>query len=79
MASMNVSIPAPMQDWVEDRVRSGDYADASDYVEDLIRHDRERHTALIEALIEGEESGMSKRSVAEIVAEAKARLRNGAG
>ena len=78
MASMNVSIPAPMRDWVEDRVRSGDYADASDYIEDLIRHDRERHAALVEALIEGEKSGISNRTVAEIVADAKAALRSGA-
>jgi antitoxin ParD1/3/4 len=74
---MNVSLPDPMRDWIEERVRSGEYANASDYMRDLVRHDRERHNALVEALIEGENSGLSNRSVEDIVADAKAELRNG--
>ena len=77
MATMNVSLPDPMREWVEDQVRSGDYANASDYFRDLIRRDRERREWLVQALIEGEESGISKRSVTQIVAEAKASRRNG--
>ena len=77
MATMNVSLPDPMRDWIEERVRSGEYANASDYMRDLVRHDRERHNALVEALIEGENSGLSNRSVEDIVADAKAELRNG--
>lgn len=77
MATMNVSLPDPMREWVEDQVRSGDYANASDYFRDLIRRDRERREWLVQALIEGEESGISKRSVRQIVAEARASRRNG--
>jgi antitoxin ParD1/3/4 len=77
MATMNVSLPDPMREWVEEQVRSGDYANVSDYVRDLIRHDRERQDALVKALIEGEESGISSRSVKEILADTKANLRNG--
>jgi antitoxin ParD1/3/4 len=77
MATMNVSLPDPMRDWIEERIRSGEYANASDYVRDLVRHDRERHNALVEALVEGEQSGLSSRSVKDIVAGAKKKLRNG--
>ena len=63
MKSMNISLPAPMRDWVEARVETGDYASASDYVRDLIRKDREyrgKRETLMQALIEGEESGISE-------------------
>jgi antitoxin ParD1/3/4 len=40
MASMNISLPDPMRDYVQDRIDSGQYASASDYVRDLIRRDR---------------------------------------
>ena len=40
MASMNVSVPDPMRDWVQSRVDTGRYASVSDYVRDLIRRDQ---------------------------------------
>ncbi len=48
MATMNVSLPDAMKDWVEAQSRSGRYANASDYVRDLIRRDQERRAALAE-------------------------------
>lgn len=71
MASMNVSLPDPMRDWVQGRIDSGKYASVSDYVRDLIRRDQEsanRKQALINALIEGEQSGISTRKVTDILA-----------
>ncbi|WP_120497106.1 type II toxin-antitoxin system ParD family antitoxin [Kiloniella sp. EL199] len=59
MATMNVSLPDQMKSWVEDNVQSGRYANASDYVRDLIRQDHLRLEKLREALIEGEKSGAS--------------------
>jgi antitoxin ParD1/3/4 len=41
MATMNVSIPDPMRDFVQARIDSGRYASVSDYVRDLIRKDQE--------------------------------------
>ncbi len=41
MASMNISVPDPMRDWVQARVDEGRYAGVSDYVRDLIRKDQE--------------------------------------
>ncbi len=40
MATMNVSLPHPMKDWVESRTKNGRYSNVSDYVRDLIRRDQ---------------------------------------
>jgi antitoxin ParD1/3/4 len=71
MTTMNISLPPPLVEWIEERVRSGQYASASDYIRDPIRDDHERRERLVLALIEGEESGLSERTVHDIVAEAK--------
>lgn len=42
MATMTVSLPDAMKDWIEAQIRRGEYASASDYVRDLIRRDRDR-------------------------------------
>ena len=42
MATMNVSLPDQMKDWVERQTRDGRYSNASDYVRDLIRQDQDR-------------------------------------
>lgn len=46
MATMNVSLPDQMKDWVEEQARTGTYANSSDYVRDLIRRDQARATAI---------------------------------
>ncbi|ARE38511.1 ParD protein (antitoxin to ParE) [Rhodovulum sp. P5] len=48
MATMNVSLPDPMKDWVEGQTKSGRYSNASDYVRDLIRRDQDRQMAIAE-------------------------------
>ena len=40
MATMNVSLPDPRRDYVQQRIDSGQYASVSDYVRDLIRRDQ---------------------------------------
>lgn len=45
MATMNVSLPDAMKNWVEDQVRTGKYGNSSDYVRDLVRRDQERMEA----------------------------------
>jgi antitoxin ParD1/3/4 len=47
MASMNVSLPDPMKDWVEAQARTGRYSNASDYVRDLIWKDQERAAKIV--------------------------------
>ncbi|MBB3918819.1 antitoxin ParD1/3/4 [Rhizobium fabae] len=50
MATMNVSLPGPMKDWVEAQARTGRYSNASDYVRDLIRRDQTRNDDKIAAM-----------------------------
>jgi antitoxin ParD1/3/4 len=76
VATMNVSLPDPMRDWVEAQVKGGEYANASDYIRDLIRHDQRRRQALQAAIAEGLSSGRSPRKAEEIMKAAKARARN---
>ena len=76
MATMNVSLPDAMKDWVETQAASGRYANASDYVRDLIRWDQEKteKIARLKALIdEGRESGPSNMTLDEIFDEARRR------
>lgn len=75
MATMNVSLPDPMKDWVEAQAQTGRYSNASDYVRDLIRRDQERADKLqqLQKLItEGVESGISDRSISDILKAARA-------
>ena len=46
MATMNISVPDPMKDWVQSQVNTGTYANTSDYVRDLIRQDQEYRSKL---------------------------------
>jgi len=76
MATMNVSLPDAMKNWVEGQTETGRYSNASDYVRDLIRRDQERadKIAAMQRLIdEAEKSGVSARSVQQIFDEAISR------
>ena len=60
MATMNISVPGPMKDWVQTQIDEGKYASSSDYVRDLIRKDQEEKdklAALQTAITLGLESG----------------------
>ena len=59
MATMNISVPDPMKDWVQAQIDEGKYASSSDYVRDLIRKDqqeRDKLAALQAAITLGIES-----------------------
>ena len=74
MATMNVSLPDPMKDWVEEQARSGRYSNASDYVRDLIRRDQDRAAkiaAMQRRVDEGLESGVAPDSMDAILEEAR--------
>jgi antitoxin ParD1/3/4 len=77
MATMNVSLPDPMREWVEDQVKGGAYANASDYIRDLIRHDQQQREELATAIREGLESGRSPRKAEDVMKAAKARMHRG--
>ena len=71
MARIQISVPDEMREWIAAQVVSGEYADISDYIRDLVRYDRREREALRLALIEGEQSGVSPLKVSDIIASAK--------
>ena len=75
MATMNVSLPDAMKEWVEAQARSGHYSNASDYVRDLVRRDQERARVIAElqtVISQGIDSGVSDRSMGDIRVAARA-------
>ena len=69
MATMNVSLPDPMKNWVEKQAQSGQYSNVSDYVRDLIRHDQERAEKVERMQVfvtEALESGPGQHSMEEL-------------
>ena len=79
MATMTVSLPDAMKDWIEAQIRQGDYASTSDYVRDLVRRDREKRQRkdltlddLREIVGHARAEGTTDATVAEILAQAKA-------
>jgi antitoxin ParD1/3/4 len=77
MATLNISMPDTMREWIDAQVRAGEYANASDYIRDLIRHDLREQDALKLALRVGEKSGRSNRSVKDIARQTKRQLKRG--
>lgn len=78
MATMNVSLPDQMKEWIEAQVRSGRYANVSDFVRDLVRDAQDRQAALEEfdrLVVEAEAGGTSPRSAADILAAAREEAR----
>jgi antitoxin ParD1/3/4 len=78
MATMTVSLPDPMKEWIEEQVKRGDYASTSDYVRDAVRRDRDRRDPnrkltldeLREIMDEAEAGGVSDKSLDDIFEEA---------
>lgn len=77
MATMTVSLPDPMKEWIEAQIRKGDYATASDYVRDLVRRDRARRgqeltiEELRQIVADSRASGTGTRSMEELFDEAQ--------
>ena len=79
MATMNVSLPDPLKEWVEAQLKTGRYANASDYVRDLIRRDQEAKEALTDVLEKGAASGIGPRTIDGIWRTAKKQASGGKG
>jgi len=82
MASMNISLPDLMKDWVENQTNTGRYDNASEYVRDLIRHDQDRTSkisAMQNLVDEAFVSGVSDKGLDDIWVAAKERAQANRG
>lgn len=69
MATMNISLPDPMKEWVEAKAGSGRYSNVSDYIRDLIRREQERSDRIVHMqhlVDEARGSGTSDETMADI-------------
>ena len=64
--------------WIKARIAAGGFTNDSEYIRDLIRRDQEqsaKYRALEAAIREGIESGVSDRTVPDIMEDVEDRLR----
>jgi len=82
MVKKSISVTDQQDSWIKAQIKTGHYGNESEVIRELIRERqlRDQETpaeieAIRAALIEGEESGFSDRSVDEIWEEARQRHR----
>ena len=77
MATMNVSLPDPLKQFVDEEVREGGFASTSDYMRDLIRQrQREKAADFLRQLIaEGLASGPAEPVTRDTFAQMRKELR----
>jgi antitoxin ParD1/3/4 len=77
MQTMNISLPDPMKQYVEEQVSAGAYSSASEYVRELVRADQKRHAKeqLEQILLNAINSGDPIDVTPEMVEEVRQRLR----
>jgi antitoxin ParD1/3/4 len=77
MQTMNISLPDPMKEYVEERVSAGAYSSASEYVRELVRADQKRHAKeqLERILLNAVNSGDPFEVTPEMLEDIKLKLR----
>jgi antitoxin ParD1/3/4 len=78
MARQTITVTEPNDRWLKKKIEENEYASKSELINDLIRRQREQELERIwirNELIKGEESGLSIKSMAEILEEAKRRAK----
>jgi antitoxin ParD1/3/4 len=75
MATMNISLPDEMKDWVEKQAATGSYSNVSDYVRDVLRREQGLVTRLQGLVDEARDSGVVDMSPAELLEDIKRRSR----
>ena len=76
MQTMNISLPDPMKQFVEDQVTAGAYSSASEYVRELVRADQKRHAKerLEQVLLSAINSGDPIEVTPEMINEVRQQL-----
>lgn len=77
MATMNVSLPEALKEFVDSKVAEANYGTASEYVRELIRRDQDR-AHLREVMLQGARAPVSGEASAEYFAALRAGIRKGA-
>ena len=73
-----ITLSEQQDQWVKAQIAAGDFTNDSEYIRNLIRRDQEQNAAfraLKAAIREGLSSGVSEKTVPQIMEEVEARLR----
>lgn len=73
-----ITVTDQQDQWIKAQITAGDFTNDSEYIRDLIRRDQERNAkinALKVAIQEGLDSGVSDKTLPQIMSEVEARLR----
>jgi antitoxin ParD1/3/4 len=74
----SITFTEQLNQWVQSLIAQGDYANESEYVRDLIRHDRDKRAgrlAVQEAIQAGIDSGVSDQTLPQIMKEVEERMK----
>ncbi len=74
-----ITVTNQQNNWIKAQIATGEFTNDSEYIRNLIRRDQTRKTEILairSALIEGEESGVSDRTLEDVKAAVKRRLQN---
>lgn len=73
-----ITFTAKQDQWIKSQIKAGEFTNDSEYLRDLVRRDqakKEKFSALKAAITEGMESGVSDKSVPDIMKEVEDRMR----
>ena len=73
-----ITLTDKQDQWIKAQIAAGEYANDSEYIRALVRRDQEENAkfqALKQAIQEGLSSGVSDKSVTDIMEEVESRLR----
>ncbi len=76
MATINISLPDEMKAFIDSQVATGMYANVSDFVRDVIRHDQMKHDKLWQEIDIGLASGVSDLSPNQVIERARGRIKS---
>ena len=78
LVKKSITVTEQQNEWIKNRIINGDYGNDSEYLRDLIRKDRMENEKLVklkEAIQVGIDSGISDRTIEEIIQSVDDRLR----
>ena len=73
-----ITLTDKQDQWIKAQIAAGEYTNDSEYIRDLVRRDQEENAkflALKQAIQDGLSSGVSDKSVTDIMEEVESRLR----
>jgi len=73
-----ITFTVKQDQWIKSQIKAGEFTNDSEYLRDLVRRDqakKEKFSALKAAITEGMESGVSDKSVLDIMKEVEDRMR----